>query len=73
MAVNKKTQKEVIRKKSELIRQIREDFRIWEEVEPDFDEGYFDDTDVISFLEFLTEKYRNEWVVIDDTQEGGRK
>ncbi len=65
--------KKIIKKKSELTRQIREDFRIWEEVEPDFDEGYFDDTDVISFLEFLTEKYRNEWIVIDDTLEGGEK
>lgn len=65
--------KRIIKKKSELIKQIREDFRVWEEVEPDFDKGYFDDTDVMSFLEFLTEKYRNEWIVIDDTQEGGGK
>ena len=39
---------------------------------PDFDDNYFDGSDVISYYEFLTDRYRDEWIVIDDTEEGGR-
>ena len=42
-----------------------------EEMSPDIDEGYFDEEDVQSYLNFLIERYHDEWVVIDDTQEGG--
>lgn len=31
----------------------------------------FDEEDVQSYLNFLIERYHDEWVVIDDTQEGG--
>ena len=61
----------IIIKKSELIEQIREDFKLWEEMSQDIDEGYFDEEDVQSYLNFLIERYHDEWVVIDDTQEGG--
>ena len=61
----------IIIKKSELIEQIREDFKLWEEMSPDIDEGYFDVEDVQSYLNFLIERYHDVWVVIDDTQEGG--
>ena len=61
----------IVIKKSELIEQIREDFKLWEEMSPDIDEGYFDGEDVQSYLNFLIERYHDEWVVIDDTQEGG--
>ena len=61
----------IIIKKSELIEQIREDFKLREEMSPDIDEGYFDEEDVQSYLNFLIERYHDEWIVIDDTQEGG--
>ena len=61
----------IVIKKSELIEQIREDFKLWEEMSPDIDGGYFDEEDVQSYLNFLIERYHDEWVVIDDTQEGG--
>lgn len=37
----------------------------------DIDEGYFDEEDVQSYLNFLIERYHDEWIVIDDIQEGG--
>jgi hypothetical protein len=61
----------IVIKKSELIEQIREDLKLWEEMSPDIDKGYFDEEDVQSYLNFLIERYHDEWIVIDDTQEGG--
>ena len=61
----------IVIKKSELIEQIREDFKLWEEMSPDIDEVYFDEEDVQSYLNFLIERHHAEWIVIDDTQEGG--
>lgn len=61
----------IVIKKSELIEQIREDFKLWEEMSPDIDKGYFDEEDVQSYLNFLIERHHAEWIVIDDTQEGG--
>lgn len=66
-----KTNKKEIVRKSELLAQIRADLKAWEEAEPDFDDNYFDESDVISYYEFLVNKYRDEWVIIDDTREGG--
>ena len=66
-----KTNKKEIVRKSELLAQIRADLKAWEEAEPDFDDNYFDELDVISYYEFLVNKYRDEWVIIDDTREGG--
>ena len=40
----------IVIKKSELIEQIREDFKLWEEMSPDIDKGYFDEEDVQSCL-----------------------
>lgn len=67
---NMKSKKEIVRK-SELLAQIRADLKVWEEAEPDFDDNYFDESDVISYYEFLVNKYRDEWIIIDDTREGG--
>ena len=66
-----KTNKKEIVRKSELLAQIRADLKVWEEAEPDFDDNYFDESDVISYYEFLVNKYRDEWGIIDDTREGG--
>ena len=67
---NMKSKKEIVRK-SELLAQVRADLKAREEAEPDFDDNYFDESDVISYYEFLVNKYRDEWVIIDDTEEGG--
>lgn len=48
-----KTNKKKIVRKSELLAQIRADLKAWEENQPDFDENYFDESDVISYYEFL--------------------
>lgn len=66
-----KTNKKEIVRKSELLAQIRTDLKAWEEAEPDFDDNYFDESDVISYYEFLTDRYRDEWIIIDDTREEG--
>ena len=66
-----KTNKKEIVRKSELLAQIRADLKAWESAEPDFDDKYFDESDVISYYEFLVNTYRDEWVIIDDTGEGG--
>ena len=66
-----KTNKKEIVRKSELLAQIRADLKAWEEAEPDFDDNYFDESDVMSYYEFLTDRYRDEWVIIDDSREGG--
>ena len=67
-----KTNKKEIVRKSELLAQIRTDLKAWEEAEPDFDDNYFDESDVISYYEFLTDRYRDEWIIIDDTEEGDK-
>ena len=66
-----KTNKKEIVRKSELLAQIRADLKAWEEAEPDFDDNYFDESDGMSYYEFLTDRYRDEWIIIDDTKEGG--
>lgn len=66
-----KTNKKEIVRKSELLAQIRIDLKAWEKNQPDFDVNYFDESDVISYYEFLVNKYRDEWIIIDDTKEGG--
>ena len=60
-----KSKKEIVRK-SELLAQIRADLKAWEKAEPDFDDNYFDESDVISYYDFLVNKYQDEWVIIDD-------
>lgn len=70
ICMNMKSKKEIVRK-SELLEQIRLDLKAWEEAEPDFDDNYFDESDVISYYEFLVDRYRDEWIVIDDTEDGG--
>lgn len=67
------TNKKEIRRKSELLNRIRTDLKAWERNQPDFDRNYFDESDVISYYEFLTDRYRDEWIIIDDTVEGGEE
>lgn len=65
-----KSKKEIVRK-FELLAQIRADLKAWKKAEPDFDDNYFDESDVISYYDFLVNKYQDEWVIIDDIREGG--
>lgn len=67
------TNKKEVRRKSELLNRIRIDLKTWEENQPDFDENYFDESDVISYYEFLINKYRDKWIIIDDTEGGDEK
>ena len=68
-----KTNKKKIVRKSELLAQIRADLKAWEENQPDFDENYFDESDVISYYEFLINKYQDKWILLDDTEGGDEK
>ena len=65
-----KSKKEIVRK-FELLAQIRAHLKAWEKAEPAFDDNYFDESDVISYYDFLVNKYQDEWVIIDDIREGG--
>lgn len=67
------TNKKEVKRKSELLNQIRIDLKTWEENQPDFDENYFDESDVISYYGFLINKYRDKWIIIDDTEGGDEK
>ena len=67
------TNKKEVKRKSELLNQIRIDLKTWEENQPDFDENYFDESDVISYYEFLINKYQDKWIIIDDTEGGDEK
>ena len=62
-------------KKSELLEQIRDDFRAMENGRNDIDPGFFTEEDVISLYEFLLERHSGEWEVVDDVEgenEGGQ-
>lgn len=64
-----------ILKKSELLEQIRDDFRTMENGRNDLDPGFFTEEDVMSLYEFLLMRHCGEWKVIDDVEgenEGGQ-
>ena len=64
-----------ILKKSELLEQIRDDFRVMENEQNDLDPGFFTEEDVMSLYEFLLMRHSGEWEVVDDVEdenEGGQ-
>lgn len=64
-----------ILKKSELLEQIRDDFRVMENEQNDLDPGFFTEEDVMSLYEFLLMRHCGEWDVVDDVEdenEGGQ-
>lgn len=64
-----------ILKKSELLEQIRDDFRAMENGQNDLDPGFFSEEDVMSLYEFLLMRHSGEWDVVDDVEdenEGGQ-
>ncbi len=59
-----------IKKTSQLVEQIRGEFRAWNEAEPDFDEGFLDDDMVESYLAYLVDYvHKDDWYVIEDRPE----
>lgn len=65
-----------ILKKSELLEQIRDDFRAMENGQNDLDPGFFSEEDVMSLYEFLLMRHSGEWDVVDDVEgenEGGQE
>lgn len=63
--------KTLIKRKSELMEQIRNEFKMLQTLQPDFDNDFFDDESILSYMHFLADKYN--WLIIDDTEEGGSK
>ena len=64
-----------ILKKSELLEQIRDDFRTMENGRNDIDPGFFTEEDVMSLYGFLLARHSGEWEVVDDVEdenEGGQ-
>ena len=57
-----------ILKKSELLEQIRDDFRAMENGQNDLDPGFFTEEDVMSLYEFLLMRHSGEWEVVDDVE-----
>ena len=57
-----------VKYKSELLEQIRQDFKDMENESPDMDPGYFNEDDVWSMYEFLLMRHKDDWIVFDDTE-----
>ena len=59
--------KTLIKRKSELMAQIRNEFKILQALQP-----FFDDESMLSYMHFLADKYK--WLIVDDEpEEGGGK
>lgn len=56
----------VVKRSSELVKEIREDFHSIVDGNPDIDRDFYDDNAVESYLNFLVELHINDWLVIDD-------
>lgn len=50
-----------------LVEQIKKEFAQWKSEEPDFDEDFFDEEAVESYLQYLVGYvHKNDWYVIED-------
>lgn len=58
-------------KKTELLGIIKAEMGELEDKCEDIDMGYFNESDVDSFYNYLLSKYKDEIFVVDDTGEGG--
>ena len=58
-----------VKYKSELLKQIRQDFEIMENESSDIDPGFFTEDDVWSLYEFLLMRHKDDWFVIDDMKD----
>lgn len=58
-------------KKTELLGIIKAEMGELEDNCEDIDRGYFNESDIDSYYNYLLFKYKDEIVVVDDTGEGG--
>lgn len=58
-------------KKTELFGIIKAEMKELEDKCEDIDSGYFSESDIDSYYNYLLSKYKDEIVVIDDIGEGG--
>ena len=56
----------VVKRCSELVKEIREDLQSMVDRNSDIDSDFYDDDTVESYLNFLVELHINDWLVIDD-------
>ena len=59
----------VVKRCSELVKEIREDLQSMVDRNSDIDSDFYDDNAVESYLSFLVELHKNDWLVIDDRYE----
>lgn len=69
MIIIEKTGCRVVKRCSELVKEIREDFQSIEDGISDIDRDFNDEDTVESYLNFLVELHINDWLVIDDRYE----
>lgn len=58
-------------KKTELLGIIKTGMKELEDKCEDIDRGYFSESDIDSYYNYLLSKYKDEIIVVDDTGEGG--
>lgn len=58
-------------KKTELLGIIKTGMKELEDKCEDIDIGYFNESDIDSYYNYLLSKYKDEIIVVDDTGEGG--
>ena len=56
----------VVKRCSELVKEIRENLQSMVDRNSDIDSDFYDDNAVESYLSFLVELHKNDWLVIDD-------
>lgn len=59
----------VVKRCSELVKEIRENLQSMVDRNSDIDSDFYDDNAVESYLSFLVELHKNDWLVIDDRYE----
>ena len=63
-----------IKRTSLLVEQIKKEFAQWKSEEQDFDEDFFDEEAVESYLQYLVGYvHKNDWYVIEDRPEKQKK
>ena len=56
-----------VKRTSLLVEQIKKEFAQWKSEEPDFDEDFFDEDAVESYLQYLVGYiHKDDWLVIED-------
>lgn len=69
MIITERTGCRVVKRCSELVKEIRKDFQSMVDGNSDIDRDFNDEDTVESYLNFLVELHINDWLVIDDRYE----